>query len=279
MSEKIICKEFDEKQTIKIELGDFIAKNIAYIDQFLILIANEDESILEKLLVKYKEELVAKNISHEENELIRKLAIEYPKFKILQNYPEYISLIENTILHFLNFQKYKEKYQQGEKFELFLRDQIRGNFHFLYYLAYSLLKLLPREKVLELTKEMIDQIYESFSGEFTKYENLEEMSKGYHGKGCWKTHNLVAQIKDNRYYLKITRCIWAEVYAELPDLELASLLECYGDFSKMPYINPNLALSRTKTMVEGYEYCDFVHYDKRIEQKIVHPNEDFWKEF
>ena len=70
-----------------------------------------------------------------------------------------------------------------------------------------------------------------------------------------------------------------ETYSKLPDLELASLLVCYGDFSKMPYINPNFALTRTKTLVEGHPFCDFVHYDKRIVDEIKHPDEDFWKNF
>ena len=73
--------------------------------------------------------------------------------------------------------------------------------------------------------------------------------------------------------------MWGEVYSDLPDLELANYLECYGDFSKMPYINPNFALSRTKTIVEGHPYCDFVFYDKRIVNELEHPDEEFWKNF
>ena len=115
--------------------------------------------------------------------------------------------------------------------------------------------------------------------QITKHEDMDSMFKGHRGKGCWKTHNLVSEVINGRYYLKVTRCIWADIYSELPDLKLASLLECHGDFSKMPYINPNFALSRTKTLIEGHCCCDFVHYDKRKEKEIEHPNEEFWKEF
>jgi hypothetical protein len=183
------------------------------------------------------------------------------------------------VLSFLNFPKYSSNYQSGNKLEVHISDQIRGDFYALFYIAYTSLEFFSREIVLALAKKWTDQLYHDIQDKITKAETFEEMAEGSFGKGCLKTHNLVVKVENNRLYEKVTRCFWAEIYAELPDLELASLLECYGDFSKMQYINPNFALSRTKTLVEGFSYCDFVHYDKRIENEIRHPDEDFWKSF
>lgn len=279
MTERIICNEFDEANKAQISLDAFISKTLDYVDRFLKLIDTHDESIVKKLLEKYKNDLVAMNIATEPNNEVQKYNNDYSKYKMLQKHPEYIPIMENAVLHFLNFQKYEAIYTQGEKFEVLFTDRIRADFFVVYYLAYALIEFLSRETVLELAKEWTDKMYASIQDQITKHETIEDMFESYHGKGCWKTHNLVAQVIDGRYYDKTTRCVWAEVYAELPDLKLASLLECHGDFSKMQYINPNFALSRTKTLVEGHDCCDFVNYDKRKEKEIEHPDEDFWKEF
>jgi hypothetical protein len=279
MSEKIICLDYDDTITSKIKLDAFIHKKLEHVDRFLLIVEKHDRNILEQLLEKYEKKLIAKNIREESNEIVKQFTIDYSSHSLLQKYKKYIPLLENAVLHYLDFQKYKSEYKNGEELEVLFTDNIRGGFYVLYYLAYTLQELLPRETVLEMAMECTDQLYAQYQDQITKQDTLQGMSSTYHDQGCWKTHNFVSQIKDERYYLKVTKCIWGEVFSELPDLKLASLLECHGDFSKMQFINPSFALSRTKTCVEGHPYCDFVHYDKRIEKEIEHPDEDFWVNF
>ncbi|MHA1211865.1 MAG: L-2-amino-thiazoline-4-carboxylic acid hydrolase [Candidatus Heimdallarchaeota archaeon] len=279
MSEKTVCLDLDETYTSQVALDEFIPSVVGSIERFLNLIAKRDKTIIESLLPKYQEKLVGMNINPNPNEFIQQFNFNYSEHKWLTKHSDYISAIENAVLHFLNFTIYESKYVSGEKFDALFSDMIRGDIYPLYFLAYTLLDFLPRDTVLDLAMEATDLLYKTIQNQITKRKTLEDMSTSLLAEDCRKTHNFIFQVKDGRYYLKTTRCIWAEIYAELPDLKLASLLDCHGDFSKMPYVNPNFALSRTKTLVEGHSYCDFVHYDKRIDKEIEHPDEDFWKNF
>ena len=276
---KRICSEFDENFKTKIVIKDFIAREMGIIERFLKIVAKHDDSVFEKLFPIYEEQLIEMKIAKAQNEFIEDFNFDFSEHKWLTKFPEYIHLIENAILYFLDFNKYQPQYNEGEELEIFYKDYIRGEFNPLYYLVYSLIEILTREPVLELAKEFTDLCYEIYQDDIKKWDTVGELADSLFANGCFKTHNLISLVEDDKYYLKVNRCMWGEVYSELPDLELASLLECYGDFSKMQYINPNFVLSRTKTLVEGDDYCDFVHYDKRKVKNFKHPDEAFWENF
>lgn len=276
---KKICSDYDENFKTKITLKDFITREMGIVERFLKIVAKHDNSVFKQLFSIYEEKLEEMKITKAQNELTKNIDFDYSEHKWITKLPEYIPLIENAILHFLDFNKYNSQYKEGGELEIFYKDYIRGEFNPLYYLVYSLIEILTREPVLELAKEFTDLCYELYQDKINKWDTIEELADSLFANGCFKTHNLISLVEGDKYYLKVNRCMWGEVYSELPDLELASLLECYGDFSKMQYINPNFVLSRTMTLVEGDPYCDFVHYDKRKVKNFEHPDEDFWENF
>lgn len=282
MSKKLICSEYtdaEQYQTTQITLTDFILGEIKYIERFLGIIAKHDEEMIEKLLLNYRDTLGKMNIHSEKNKFLDQFSFDFTEYKFLNNYSEYIPLIENATLFFLNFSKYVNQLSKENKISVLMTDSIRGGFFPLYYLVFSLLEITSRDVVRELAKDFTDICYEIEQNNIKKAETVEEYAKSLHNGLCPKVSNSVRLVEDGKFYVKITRCMWAEVYSTLPDLEIANLLECYGDFSKMPYINPNFVLTRTKTCVEGDPICDFVYHDKRIVTEIKHPDEEFWKNF
>lgn len=282
MLEKKVCSEYtdaEQNQTEEIIIHDFFKRELKFVERFLGIIVKKDVNLIERLLLKYKEILAEMNISSDRTKLNEQFTSDYSEYKLVTEYSEFIPLIENAILHFLHFSNYENQLSEENKIVALKTDTIRGEFHPFYYLVFSLIDIISRDATIELAKEFTDLSYELRKDQILKHGTLEEYAKSLYNGICPKNQNYIWMVQGGKYFLKTTRCMWGEVYSDLPDLELANYLECYGDFSKMPYINPNFALSRTKTIVEGHPYCDFVFYDKRIVNELEHPDEEFWKNF
>jgi predicted ArsR family transcriptional regulator len=55
----------------------------------------------------------------------------------------------------------------------------------------------------------------------------------------------------------VTRCRYAELYQELGLPELGFLFHCNRDFAMIQGFNPDLQLTRTQTIMQGAQHCDF----------------------
>jgi len=66
-------------------------------------------------------------------------------------------------------------------------------------------------------------------------------------------------VGDSRDHLDfdVTRCRYAEFYKELGLADLGYLLHCNRDHAMIVGFNPDVALTRTQTIMEGGSHCDF----------------------
>jgi hypothetical protein len=55
----------------------------------------------------------------------------------------------------------------------------------------------------------------------------------------------------------VTRCRYAEMYHRLGFADLGPLLSCQRDGSMIEGFNPDIAFTRTQTIMEGAPHCDF----------------------
>ncbi|MBN2149067.1 MAG: L-2-amino-thiazoline-4-carboxylic acid hydrolase [Anaerolineales bacterium] len=62
---------------------------------------------------------------------------------------------------------------------------------------------------------------------------------------------------ERRFNFNVRRCRYAEMYAALGAPELGVLLSCNRDAALIEGFNPHIRLTRTQTIMEGAEYCDF----------------------
>jgi hypothetical protein len=60
-----------------------------------------------------------------------------------------------------------------------------------------------------------------------------------------------------RLDFNVTRCRYAEFYKELGLAEIGFLVHCNRDHAMIAGFNPDLALTRTQTLMEGAAHCDF----------------------
>jgi hypothetical protein len=59
--------------------------------------------------------------------------------------------------------------------------------------------------------------------------------------------------------VKVTKCWWADLYQRLGAEDIGYELVCGMDFDWAPYLNPNLKFTRTKTLMQGDDYCDHTY--------------------
>ncbi|PLX23368.1 MAG: hypothetical protein C0597_01180 [Marinilabiliales bacterium] len=67
---------------------------------------------------------------------------------------------------------------------------------------------------------------------------------------------------DTEFHFDVSKCLYAEVYRKIGNMELGKYLSCNRDFPFNQGFNPDIELRRTKTIMEGKELCDFRYYKK-----------------
>jgi len=70
---------------------------------------------------------------------------------------------------------------------------------------------------------------------------------------------------DEVFSFNATRCRYAELYEKLGIAELGTSLSCARDFALIKGFNPNIALKRTQTIMEGADFCDFRYHVQKHE--------------
>jgi len=64
-------------------------------------------------------------------------------------------------------------------------------------------------------------------------------------------------LTETEYVYNITRCRYAEMYKAIGMADLGVILSCGRDFELISGFNPKMKLTRTKTIMEGCDCCDF----------------------
>jgi len=67
----------------------------------------------------------------------------------------------------------------------------------------------------------------------------------------------VVAASEDHLDFNVTRCGYAEFYRGLGLAELGYLIHCNRDHAMIEGFNPDLALTRTQTVMEGASHCDF----------------------
>ncbi len=69
----------------------------------------------------------------------------------------------------------------------------------------------------------------------------------------------VTHASDDEYAYRVTRCRYAEMYREMGLADIGFELSCNRDATFATGYDPRIRLSRTQTIMQGAEHCDF-HY-------------------
>jgi hypothetical protein len=118
------------------------------------------------------------------------------------------------------------------------------------------------EKAIEIAKTAIKKdaimsgkmLAEKFSG--NSLSELSTIAKEVWAKDDAMNIRIVKQTEAELFF-DVTECGYAEMYEKLGLRDLGCILSCGRDFSFLEGFNPSIELTRTKTIMEGKEICDF----------------------
>jgi hypothetical protein len=125
----------------------------------------------------------------------------------------------------------------------------------------ALSKEIGRERVLEIAREVIVEVARKQGKSLADSMQGNSLAHFDASMDAWKKGDAiqveVLERSDKRFGFNVTRCKYAEMYRELGIPELGSILSCSRDFSLIEGFNPDVELTRTQTLMEGSEFCDF----------------------
>ncbi len=107
---------------------------------------------------------------------------------------------------------------------------------------------------------MIESLLKN-SGPITNFEEFKE-SYNQMMTGDLMTHcTRFAIVEDTpkKFALKFTKCLWAKTALEFNAPELGYNICCNPDFEMAKTFHPNIKLIRTKTLMNGDDYCNHTY--------------------
>jgi len=117
-----------------------------------------------------------------------------------------------------------------------------------------------------LVRKALGDLYRGFGEEFWKAKNPgnHEADLGEAVSSAFRTYarddalayDVIEQSHD-AFAFDVTRCAYAEFYKALGAPELGFLLVCTADFATAEGFGPDIKLTRTQTIMQGAQHCDF----------------------
>ena len=126
-----------------------------------------------------------------------------------------------------------------------------------------------RERVIEIARDTIVRIAHEQGDQLAEAVGGRTLDHFAGSLGAWTKGNAlevqVLEQSDETFSFNVTRCRYAEMYRSLGVPELGAVLSCNRDFALIEGFNPEVALTRTQTIMEGAPFCDFHFRAKPIE--------------
>jgi hypothetical protein len=158
--------------------------------------------------------------------------------------------------------KFQERMRSGMTYEQYFRERC----HEMVFLAEEFERVLGRKKTLEVMGKARDR----YIAEITKKErepvkNFEDFKAGEKAENAspYFSHTLTLTYQEetpSKLTLHVTECLWAKVFKEMKATDLGYVLSCQPDFAYARACHPNIKLKRTKTLMQGDDYCDHTFY-------------------
>lgn len=124
-----------------------------------------------------------------------------------------------------------------------------------------------RERVLEITRQTIIRIAREQGAQLSASLGGCTLAHFAASLEAWKKGDAlyidVLEQSQERFSFNVTRCRYAEMYQALGIPELGSVLSCNRDFALIEGFNPQVGLTRTQTILEGAQFCDFRYEVKK----------------
>jgi hypothetical protein len=131
-------------------------------------------------------------------------------------------------------------------------------------------KEFGHDRVIEIAREVIVRIAREQGAQLGAGGNT--MADFVRSTEAWRKGDAIetdvlAQT-ETEYAFNVTRCRYAEMYRALGIPELGAALSCNRDASLIEGFNPQIKLTRTRTIMQGAPVCDFRYLlDQQTEKR------------
>jgi hypothetical protein len=151
---------------------------------------------------------------------------------------------------------------RGPLMSISVIEQARIQAQVLVPLVKALQVELGEARANALVRKTLGDLYRRFGEEFWKAKN--DANLGQAVASAFKTYarddalayDVIEQTED-AFAFDVTRCAYAEFYQALGEPELGFLLVCTADFATAGGFGPDIKLTRTQTIMQGADHCDF----------------------
>ena len=128
-------------------------------------------------------------------------------------------------------------------------------------LVEALAEEFGRERVVEIVRQTIIRIAREQGAQLKESTGGSSLAHFAASLEAWKKGDAlqmeVLEQTQERFSFNVTRCRYAEMYQALGIPELGSVLSCNRDYALVEGFNPEIDLTRTQTIMEGADLCDF----------------------
>jgi len=125
----------------------------------------------------------------------------------------------------------------------------------------ALMLEFDRDKILEITRKVIWETARQQGMQFARSVDKNDMEHFAEIQETWKKDNAiqteVLELTNKKFSFNVFRCRYAEMYLHLGVPELGKILSCERDYALIEGYNPKIRLTRTQTIMEGADLCDF----------------------
>jgi L-2-amino-thiazoline-4-carboxylic acid hydrolase len=126
---------------------------------------------------------------------------------------------------------------------------------------------LGKARANALVRKALGDLYRGFGEEFWRAKNQPDLGQENLGNivsSAFKTYarddaldyQIIEQSQD-AFAFDVKRCAYAEFYKALGEPELGFLLVCTADFATAEGFGSDVTLTRTQTIMQGADHCDF----------------------
>jgi hypothetical protein len=118
-----------------------------------------------------------------------------------------------------------------------------------------------RQRVWEIARNVIQDIARRQGAQLAASAEENDLEHFAQTTETWKKDNAIQteilEQSRKKFAFNVFRCRYAEMYYHLGMPELGKMLSCDRDYALLEGFNPDIKLTRTQTIMEGADFCDF----------------------
>jgi hypothetical protein len=120
---------------------------------------------------------------------------------------------------------------------------------------------IGRDKLIDALKKSTEEFYSSIAS-YKPENTLQDFIRPFFEDDYYKTILTIEVIENREDFVswRITECLNAKIFRELHASDIGYATLCHGDDAWARAYNPKIRFSRTKTLMEGHDYCDHCYF-------------------